>query len=145
VLRNAHQKLDVDGAKLSLIGIDDCNPRRNFADPDKALAGLDPESFKVMLVHQPRFWPEAKKSSMDLTLVGHTHGGQVGFDVFGLKLYPVYLAYDYPMGHFIEEGKQLYVNVGVGMVGTPIRLVRPEIDLFELRKGEARRYEVDSL
>ncbi len=140
VLRNAHETLTVDGAKLSLVGIDDCSPRRNFADLGKAIDGMDPESFKVMLVHQPRFWPEGKKAGMDLTLVGHTHGGQVGIDAFGLKLYPVYLAYDHPMGHYIEEGKQLYVNVGVGMVGTPIRLVRPEIAVFELRRGEPRPY-----
>lgn len=145
VLRNEHTTLDIDGGKLSLIGIDDPSPRRNFANLPKAMDGLDPESFKVMLVHQPRFWSEAKRANMDLTLVGHTHGGQVGMDLFGLKLYPVYLAYDYPMGHFIEEGKQLYVNVGVGMVGTPIRLVRPEIDLFTLRHGTPKEFVADSV
>jgi hypothetical protein len=136
VLRNAHQTLAVDGARLSFVGIDDPSPRRNFADVPKALAGLDPESFKVMLVHQPRLWPDAKRAGMDLTLVGHTHGGQIGMEMMGMQLYPVRWVYDHPMGHFIEEGKQLYVNVGVGMVGAPIRLVRPEIALIELRRGE---------
>jgi predicted MPP superfamily phosphohydrolase len=140
VLRNAHETLQVDGAPLSLIGIDDCSPRRNFADLEKATTGLLPEGFRVMLVHQPRFWPEGKKADVDLTLVGHTHGGQIGIEAMGLKLYPVYLAYDHPMGHFIEDGKQLYVNVGVGMVGAPIRLVRPEIALFELHRGEPQLY-----
>lgn len=145
VLRNAHETLTVDGAKLSLVGIDDPSPRRNFADVPKALDGLDPESFKVMLVHQPRLWPEAKRVGMDLTLVGHTHGGQIGIEVFGMELYPVKWAYDHPMGHFIEDGKQLYVNVGVGMVGAPIRLVRPEISLFELRRGEPVQYEAEKV
>lgn len=143
VLRNAHETLNVDGARLSLVGIDDPSPRRNFADVSKALDGLDPESFKVMLVHQPRLWPEAKRVGMDLTLVGHTHGGQIGIEAFGMELYPVKWAYDHPMGHFIEEGKQLYVNVGVGMVGAPIRLVRPEISLFELRRGEPVQYRAE--
>jgi len=140
VMRNSHKTLTIDGAALSLVGIDDCSPRRNFADLDRAIDGLDKTSFKVMLVHQPRFWPEAKSADMDLTLVGHTHGGQIGVEAFGLKLYPVYLAYDHPMGHYIEDGKQLYVNVGVGMVGAPIRLVRPEIALFELHQGDPRLY-----
>jgi predicted MPP superfamily phosphohydrolase len=140
VLRNTHETLTVDGAKLSLIGIDDPSPRRNFADLAAAVEGLDPESFKVMLVHQPRFWPDAKRTGMDLTLVGHTHGGQIGMELMGMKLYPVRWAYDYPMGHYIEEGRQLYVNVGVGMVGAPIRLVRPEIAIFELRRGEPVLY-----
>ena len=140
VLRNAHATLGVDGAKLSLVGIDDPSPRRNFADLSKAVDGLDPESFKVMLVHQPRFWPDAKQAGMDLTLVGHTHGGQIGMEMMGMKLYPVRWVYDHPMGHYIEEGKRLYVNVGVGMVGAPIRLVRPEIAVFELRQGEPVPY-----
>lgn len=145
VLRNAHQTLNVDGAKLSLIGIDDPSPRRNFADVPTALNGLDSESFKVMLVHQPRLWPEAKNVGMDLTLVGHTHGGQIGMEMMGLPLYPVRWVYDHPMGHFIEDGKQLYVNVGVGMVGAPIRLVRPEISLFELRRGEPMQYRAEKI
>jgi hypothetical protein len=143
VLRNAHETITVDGAKLSLVGVDDPSPRRNFADVPKAIDGLDPESFKVMLVHQPRLWGEAKRVGMDLTLVGHTHGGQIGMEMLGMQLYPVRWVYDHPMGHFIEEGKQLYVNVGVGMVGAPIRLVRPEIALFELRRGEPVRYRAE--
>jgi hypothetical protein len=96
-----------------------------------------------MLVHQPRLWPTAKEVGMDLTLVGHTHGGQIGMEMMGMQLYPVRWVYDHPMGHFIEEGKQLYVNVGVGMVGAPIRLVRPEISLYELRKGEPVKYRAE--
>lgn len=57
---------------------------------------------------------------MDLTLAGHTHGGQVGGEILGFGIYPVNLVYQYSMGHYIEDGKQLYVNVGVGMVGAPI-------------------------
>ncbi len=140
VLRNAHEVLQVDGARLSLVGVDDPSPRRNFANIPAAMDGLDPESFKVMLVHQPRLWPEAKSVGIDLTLVGHTHGGQIGIEMLGMQLYPVRWAYDHPMGHYIEDGKQLYVNVGVGMVGAPIRLVRPEIALFELRRGEPRLF-----
>lgn len=143
MLRNAHATLTVDGARLSLIGVDDPSPRRNFANLPAAIEGLHPESFKVMLVHQPRFWPQAKQAGMDLTLVGHTHGGQIGVEMFGMKLYPVRWAYDHPMGHYIEDGKQLYVNVGVGMVGAPIRLVRPEIALLELRRGEPVVYTPD--
>lgn len=69
---------------------------------------------------------------MDLTLAGHTHGGQVGLELPGINLNPVYLVYDYARGLYTEHDKHLYVNVGVGMVGVPIRLVRPEIALFTL-------------
>lgn len=140
MLRNEHAILRVDGARLALVGVDDPTPRRNHANLPAALSGLDPDAFRIMLVHQPRFWPDAKAADMDLTLVGHTHGGQIGVEMMGMKLYPVYLAYDHPMGHYIEDGKQLYVNVGVGMVATPIRLVRPEIALFTLHRGEPVKF-----
>ena len=39
----------------------------------------------------------------------------------------------YARGLFTEDGKYIYVNVGVG---TPIRLVRPEISLFSLHRGD---------
>jgi len=42
---------------------------------------------------------------------------------------------NYVRGLFVEEGKQMYVNVGVGMVAVPIRIVRPEITLITLQRS----------
>jgi predicted MPP superfamily phosphohydrolase len=71
---------------------------------------------------------------MHLSLAGHTHGGQVGIEIGGIKINPVYLIHKYARGLYQEGGKYLYVNVGVGMVGVPIRLVRPEIAFFSLHR-----------
>jgi predicted MPP superfamily phosphohydrolase len=57
--------------------------------------------------------------------------------MYGINLNPVYLVYEYARGLYLEQDRYLYVNVGVGMVGVPIRLVRPEISLFTLTSGPA--------
>lgn len=136
MLNNSHQTLNLNGEKLSIIGIDDAGRgSMNFARFDQALHGLTPESFKIMLTHRPDVWDECRERGMDLTLAGHTHGGQVGFQLGPLNLNPVYLIHKYAMGLYGEGGRHLYVNVGVGMVGVPIRMVKPEISLFELRSS----------
>ncbi len=136
MLNNSNSTLPIDGARLSIIGIDDAGKGlRNFARPDLALQNVDPESFKILLSHRPDFFQEAQRLGIDLMLAGHTHGGQVGGKIFGVGIYPVNWVYKYSMGHYVEEDTQLYVNVGVGMVGAPIRLVRPEITLFTLHRA----------
>lgn len=137
ILTNDHRRLAIDGATLELVGIDDAGRgSRNFARLDDALRGVDPESLKVLLSHRPDIFPDVKRTDIDLMLSGHTHGGQVGIEVLGVELNPVYLLHRYARGLYSEDGKYIYVNVGVGMVGAPIRFVRPEISLFSLHRGD---------
>jgi uncharacterized protein len=137
MLDNANRTLSINSEKFSLIGMDDAgHGRSNFARLDDALRGVDPQAFKILLSHRPEFFAQAKKAGMDLTLAGHTHGGQVGIEFLGINLNPAYLFTNYVRGLFKEDGKQMYVNVGVGMVGVPIRIVRPEITLITLRHAE---------
>lgn len=136
LLNNAHTIAPINGEELAIIGIDDAGRgSANFARMDQALHGVSPNSFKMMLTHRPDVWDECRSLGMDLTLAGHTHGGQVGFQLGPLNLNPVYLVHKYAMGHYEKDGKHLYVNVGVGMVGVPIRMVKPEIALFTLRSS----------
>ncbi|HTP12664.1 MAG TPA: metallophosphoesterase [Bacteroidota bacterium] len=136
MLDNAHRTLAINGGKISFVGVDDAGRGlSNFARLDDALRGLDPETFKILLSHRPEFFPRAKEAGMDLTLAGHTHGGQVGIEFWGVNLNPAYLVTKYVRGLFNEEGRQMYVNVGVGMVAVPIRIVRPEITLFTLQRS----------
>jgi hypothetical protein len=135
MLDNTNRSLSVNGERLSMLGVDDAGRgRSDFARLDDALKGVEPQTFKVLLSHRPEFFPHAKKADIDLTLAGHTHGGQVGVEFWGMNLNPAYLATKYVRGLFKEDGKHLYVNVGVGMVGVPIRIVRPEITLITLQR-----------
>ena len=136
MLNNSNARLAVNGERISIVGIDDAGRgQANFADWNKALDDVDPDSFKIALTHRPDEWDHTRSAGMDLTLAGHTHGGQVGFRLGPLNLNPVYLIHKYAMGLYSQDRAHLYVNVGVGMVGVPIRMVKPEVTLLTLRRS----------
>lgn len=132
-LKNDAKNLIINGEPFSVLGIDDAGlGNRDFSDLGKALSKSTNESFKLLLSHRPDMFDKAINHGIDLTLSGHTHGGQIGFEFAGVELYPIDLFQKYSRGHYQYGDKQLYVNVGVGLVGAPIRLVRPEITIFTL-------------
>lgn len=105
-------------------------PRRG--DVRKTLTGISPNSFVVMLEHDPTAWrtkilPECKAQ---LTLSGHTHGGQ--FSLLGWS--PVSYTYKEWYGMTYEGNRAIYVSSGVGGL-IPFRLGQPgEIAVITLRK-----------
>jgi len=132
-LKNDAKNLKINGESISILGIDDAGSgNRDFSDLEVSLKKSDVDSFKILLSHRPDMFDTAIKHDIDLTLSGHTHGGQIGFEFAGVELYPIDLFQKYSRGHYQMNDKQLYVNVGVGLVGAPIRLVRPEITLLTL-------------
>jgi len=136
LLKNEHRALAINGEKLSIIGVDDAGRgTSHFADLHGATRGMDPESFTLLMSHRPRFFHTAAEHGIDLTLSGHTHGGQVVPSLFGMEFNVAAMVHDYVAGHYTKGPHQLYVNVGVGMVGVPMRTVRPEITLFTLKRG----------
>lgn len=135
LLRNDHKTLNINGEKLSIIGVDDAGyGDSNFADLPKAMNYLDQDSFKLLMSHRPGFFDQAQKAGIDLTLSGHTHGGQVAFKVLGLDINPAALVHKYVSGLYQNAEHKLYVNDGLGTVGAPIRLVRPEISVITLSR-----------
>lgn len=137
LLRNTHHVLEQRGEKLAIVGVDDLwASRRTGRGPDIAAAVADlPENmFKICLSHQPNYWPEIKKQNVALTLCGHTHGGQFG--IMGTQISLARIASPYVAGSYQEDGKQLYVNRGLGVFGIPLRIgMPPEITEITLRQG----------
>ncbi|MBI4417540.1 MAG: metallophosphoesterase [Ignavibacteriales bacterium] len=133
LLNNSSERIVMNNRDVMLVGIDDAGRgAANFARFDTAMRHVEPDVFKIMLTHRPDVWDECRERGIHLTLAGHTHGGQVGFRLGPLNLNPVYLVHKYAMGEYVEQDRRLYVNVGVGMVGVPIRMVKPEIALVTL-------------
>ena len=127
---NENRTLRINGQDLQIAGSDNSSFRHFYADFDKTLEGLDDSKPTILLCHDPQnFDREIRgKRNVDLMLSGHTHGGQVAFDMFGEVLTHVRLAYKQWAGLYSYPGQQLYVNRGLGTVGVPIRVgVRPEI------------------
>ena len=135
MLNNNSVDLHINNEMISIMGVDYAGTsmhRGDYADLDKAMNRVNEDTFKILLSHNPEFFSEAKKAGIDLTLAGHTHGGQIGFQLAGWNINPAYAAFKYPKGYYMEDNKQLYVNVGVGTFGLPIRTIKPEITVFTL-------------
>jgi predicted MPP superfamily phosphohydrolase len=75
VLKNQHTVADINGAPLSLIGIDD--PVTRHDDLDAAFNGVETRHTKLVLCHGPDRAPALAERGADLVLSGHTHGGQI--------------------------------------------------------------------
>ena len=139
LLLDEHVPLEKNGEKLALVGIE--NWGLGFGergDLNKALQGTTPEEFKILLSHDPSHWEAQVKnhpSKIQLTLAGHTHGMQFGFEAFGLKWSPVQFRYKHWAGVKQENNRFLNVNRGFGFIGFSGRVgIWPEITLIELKK-----------
>lgn len=104
---------------------------------DSSYPNLNDSCFKILLQHNPEVWSQivVGKTNVDLTLAGHTHAMQIMFKVFGLRLSPARLKFKHWGGLYNEGKQQLYVNIGMGMVGIPMRAgATPEITLITLKR-----------
>ncbi len=147
LLVNQNTTFRVDGASLQLAAIDNTGLRQNYGNLDAAMQGLSPENPTILMAHDPTFWDkkihakphEALQGNIlvDLTLSGHTHGGQMGLSIFGMDITPAALMYKQVAGLYADDyqlGQHIYVNRGIGTTGIPVRLgVPPEITLITLK------------
>lgn len=83
------------------------------ATVDRAIQKKIPGSFSVLLSHRPDAFDYAANSGINLTLSGHTHGGQIGFA--GQSIFEPLISYKYLWGKYLHDnGAQLYTTCGVG-------------------------------
>ncbi|GAA4435837.1 metallophosphoesterase [Pontibacter saemangeumensis] len=142
LLLDEHVTIEKDGAKIALLGVE--NWGAGFiqqGDLDKALLGVEPEAFKVLLSHDPSHFDEIVKvhpAHVHLTLSGHTHGMQFGVETPLVRWSPAKYRYKNWAGLARENNRLLYVNRGFGFIGFSGRVgIWPEITVLELRKGNA--------
>jgi predicted MPP superfamily phosphohydrolase len=144
VLRDDWTSLDINGARLHVVGLDDRG--RDWArgvphvpDLDAMLAAIPRDEPVLLLCHRPDIFPQAAAAGVVLTLSGHTHGGQLAVPWFkgrARNLAEFITAFD--RGLFERDGCYLYVNSGLGVTAQRIRLNAPrEITLIELQASTA--------
>ena len=103
----------------------------------KAYSGLNDNNFKILLQHNPYAWRAntLTNSNIDLMLAGHTHAWQLMLTLGDWRWSPASLRYPEWGGAYNEDNRWLYVNIGTGMVGTPMRIgTTPEITVITLKK-----------
>ncbi|MGI6223250.1 MAG: metallophosphoesterase [Prevotella sp.] len=108
----------------------DIYPER--ANLKQTLRGVNSKSFVVMLQHSPVAWHKdiLPHSNVQLTLSGHTHGGQLS--VFGIRPTALHGVPDF--GLYREGDRMLYVTSGSGAL-VPFRFNMPaEIVVITLKQ-----------
>jgi predicted MPP superfamily phosphohydrolase len=134
VLRNRGVAIERGGERLYLAGVDDTWTGRD--DLDETLAGRPAGVPTVLLAHDPALFPDAAARGVELTLSGHTHGGQLGFPFLARRWNLARVMTRFASGFYREGASTLYVNHGLGTTGVPIRwLVAPEIAVLTLRRA----------
>ena len=105
--------------------------------PDSCFNNVDNTDFCILISHNPDYLESVDTNLTDLSLSGHTHGGQV--TLFGLwaPILPSEYGQKYRYG-LIKKGKmQSYITSGMGTITPPLRFFcRPEIVVMTLRKGK---------
>ncbi|HEY2746134.1 MAG TPA: metallophosphoesterase [Polyangia bacterium] len=131
VLRNRGVTVEHGGAKLYVAGVDDTWSARH--DVARALADRPLGAPAILLAHDPNLFPEASERDVELTLSGHTHGGQLA--VPGVRrLSLARFITRFTAGLYRRGRSTLYVNRGAGTTGPPVRLGAPaELAVLTLR------------
>jgi len=139
LLLNENRKIMVEGNEVAIIGVENysAHPRfSRYGDMEKAVNGLGKADLKLLLSHDPSHWDDDVRKhykDIDLTMSGHTHGGQFGIEMGRLKWSPVSHYYKQWIGLYREDNQYLYVNRGFGFLGYPGRVgILPEITVLEL-------------
>ncbi|WP_290392202.1 metallophosphoesterase [Paramuribaculum intestinale] len=123
---------------IAVIGVENIGdpPFRIYGSLPKAYPGVGDSVSKILLSHNPAHWTDSISGHDDvniaLTLSGHTHAMQI--EVAGLS--PAAMRYATWGGMYGDEAGRhaLYVNIGAGTVGMPMRLgATPEITLITLK------------
>ena len=103
----------------------------------KAYSGLNGRNCKILLQHNPYAWRAntLTNSNIDLMLAGHTHAWQFMITLGKWRWSPAVIRYPEWGGAYNEGDRWLYVNLGTGMVGPPMRIgATPEITVITLKK-----------
>jgi uncharacterized protein len=163
MLRKDNSLITYKGAQLNLIGVDYQRERLPSGRKVQMLANIEPlirrDMPNILLSHNPNSFNRAAELGIELSLAGHTHGGQVQVEILDVSLSPARFITDYiaglyhrpllmpdqprRMGETIKlmpnapKGlAALYVNRGLGTVGAPVRLgAPPEITHIVLRRA----------
>lgn len=121
-------RVETGDGSFWLGGVDDYMVGKT--DVPAALKGSFPDEMKLLLAHNPIIFREAARLGVDLTLSGHTHGGQIRVRDTERNIIPRRRK----AGLHRLRGSQVYITRGIGTVVLPIRYqCPPEISLLELR------------
>ncbi|GAA4269952.1 hypothetical protein GCM10022257_20530 [Hyunsoonleella aestuarii] len=142
LLLNQSEMLEYNTEKIAIIGVENWGkpPFKQYGNLQTALKKANNIPFKILLSHDPSHWAEEviDKTNIAITLSGHTHGMQLGFNYKDMTWSPIKYKYKHWAGLYKHNNQYLNVNRGLGWVGFPGRLgMRPEITFIQIKCNNA--------
>jgi uncharacterized protein len=159
LLRQENAQLTFKGARFNLIGVDYQRERTPRGQRQQTLSLVEPlvrrDMPNILLSHNPNTFNRAAELGIELSLAGHTHGGQIQVEILDHRLSPARFITDYIAGLYQRPlfapapseraasnaasrafspslfaansapMAHIYVNRGLGTVGAPVRLGVP--------------------
>jgi len=102
LLRSENAQLTFNGASFNLIGVDYQRERTNGGRRVQLLQRVEPlvrrDMPNLLMSHNPNAFNRAAELGIELTLAGHTHGGQIQVEILDHRLSPARFITDYVAG-----------------------------------------------
>ncbi len=131
ILRQESAHLRFGNADLHLTGVDYQRMGGTYLRGAERL--IVPGAPNVLLSHNPDVFETAAAQGWDLTLAGHTHGGQVSVEILNQSLNAARFFTPYIYGLYRRGASSIWVTRGIGTVGMPARIgAPPEVVLVRL-------------
>lgn len=130
-LRSGAAPLKFGNGTLNFAGVD----YQRMHEP--YLAGAErmllPGAFNILLSHNPDVFPVSAAMGYDLTISGHTHGGQVRVEILRKDLNIARFYTPFVDGLYRNGPASIFVSRGIGTIVLPARLgAAPEVALLRL-------------
>jgi predicted MPP superfamily phosphohydrolase len=102
LLRHENAQITFKGASFNLIGVDYQRERTSRGQRQQTLALVEPlvrrDMPNILLSHNPNTFNRAAELGIELSLAGHTHGGQIQVEILDHRLSPARFITDYIAG-----------------------------------------------
>jgi predicted MPP superfamily phosphohydrolase len=130
-LRHQSKQLQFGNAAINFVGVDYQRMHSHYLRGTEEL--IVPGAVNVMLSHNPDVFPVAAAQGYDLTIAGHTHGGQVDVEILHEHVNVARYFTPFVQGLYRRDNSSVYVSNGLGTIGVPVRLGAPaEVSVLRL-------------
>jgi uncharacterized protein len=130
-LRHQARQVRFGNAVINFTGVDYQRTHRPYLVGTEQL--IVPGALNVMLSHNPDVFPVAAAQGYDLTIAGHTHGGQVDVEILHQHVNVARYFTPFVQGLYRRDNSSVYVSNGLGTIGVPVRLgAPPEVSVLRL-------------
>jgi predicted MPP superfamily phosphohydrolase len=124
VLDNDADLIEVQGGRLWVAGVDDGYSQRDDLGRVLVLLRKTPAP-AILLTHYAEVANRLRPGQVQLSLAGHSHGGQIRLPVVAGMVHRHHARTRYGKGLFFVNRNPLFVTSGVGTSGVPLRFLNP--------------------